>query len=181
MAENKVVMSWSKVRAFIGRTADSQEMCAEAGLFCPGYINDKSTSLSSEDGETLTAKASGGVTIAEEKGEPTLSVTYRIKEMTFETEQKLIGGVIDDETGSFKITSNVVDAEYSLVLIPKNVGGIGICARRTSVSYVPGYSEEEGHYVDITHKILACSDGELYKKFRVTTEQLAWAKAHSNY
>ena len=27
--------------------------------------------------------------------------------------------------------------------------------------------EEEGSYVDLTFKVLACSDGELYKKFRV--------------
>jgi hypothetical protein len=31
----------------------------------------------------------------------------------------------------------------------------------------PGSSEEEGSYVDLTFKILACADGALYTKFKV--------------
>lgn len=72
--------------------------------------------------------------------------------------------------------TNVVSDDFSVKLTPKNIGAIGIKARRTHVSFRPGSSEEEGSYVDLTFKILACSDGELYKKFRVKAEDWAAPK-----
>ena len=62
-----------------------------------------------------------------------------------------------------------------VVLTPKNIGSTGIKARRTHISFRPGSSEEEGHYVDVTFKILACEDGELYTKFKVAASD--WAAA----
>lgn len=181
MITNSVTMSWSKQRPFIGPVGANQAMCDADDLFSPGYVNDKSTTLSSEDGDTLTAKITGGATIAEEYGEPTLTVTYRVKEMDFETEKKIIGGTIDTTNGGYSLKSALAQGEFSLLIIPKNIGAIGIAARRTSVVLKPGFSEEEGHYVDVTHKILACADGTIYTKFRVTEEMLTWAKAHCNY
>lgn len=159
-------MSWSRVKAEIGKTGDKDAMATQ--LQTVGTIKDKSTSLSIEDGEKLTAVATGGIVVAEEEGEPTVSVTMRVMEMDFTTETLLTGAV----AGSDKLTvkSNVVNGNYSLKLTPKNIGAIGIKARKTHVSFRPGYSEEEGHYVDLTFKILACEDGELYEKFKVKAE-----------
>lgn len=161
-----IIMSWSRVKAEIGKTGENDAMATQ--LQTVGIIKDKSTSLSIEDGEKLTAVATGGIVVAEEEGEPTVSVTMRVMEMDFATETLLTGAV----AGSDKLTvkSNVVNGYYSLKLTPKNIGAIGIKARKTHVSFRPGYSEEEGQYVDLTFKILACEDGELYEKFKVKAE-----------
>lgn len=59
-------MSWSENIVEVGFTGENDAMAAE--LFSVGTINDKSTSLTTSDGDTLTAKASGGITVAEEEG-----------------------------------------------------------------------------------------------------------------
>lgn len=166
-------MSWSKCKIELGKTGDNDAMATD--LFNLGTINDKSTTLSTEDGETLTATATGGVVVAEEEGEPVVTLTTRIKEMDFDTESKLTGASVSTDGDELTVKTNIVDGDYSVKLTPKNIGAIGIKARRTHVSFRPGSSEEEGSYVDVTFKILACGDGELYKKFRVKAED--WATA----
>ena len=159
----KIVMSWSKCKIEIGKTGDNDAM-AET-LTDIGVINDKSTTLATEDGETLTATATGGVVVAEEESEPTMTITTRVKEPSFALETLLTGNAVSSD--ELVVKTNVVSDDFSVKLTPKNIGAIGIKARRTHVTWRPGSSEEEGHYVDITFKILACADGELIKKFRV--------------
>ena len=168
MATNKrktVVMSWSEVLVLFGETGQDDAMATT--LYTLGIINDKSTSLTYTEGDTLTAKATGGKTIAEEYSEGTVEVTTRVKEMDFPTENLLTGAVIETTDGELVVKTHVVEKEMSLKVVPKNVGAIGIKARRCKVKFVPGYSEEEGNFVDVTFKILECEDGELYRKFRV--------------
>lgn len=161
-----IIMSWSRVKAEIGKTGEKDAMASV--LQSVGIIKDKSTSLSVEDGEKLTAVATGGIVVAEEEGEPIVSITTRVMEMDPKIETALTGAV----GGADKLTvkTNVVSDYFSLKLTPKNIGAIGIKARKTHVSFRPGYSEEEGQYVDLTFKILACEDGELYEKFKVKAE-----------
>ena len=157
-------MSWSKCKIEIGKTGIADAMAAE--LFSVGIISDRTTTLSSEDGDVLEAKATGGVIVATEEGEPTIKITTRVKEMDFETESKITGATKGEN--DLTVKSNVVGDDWSLKVTPKNIGAVGIKARKTHVSFRPGYSEEEGHYVDLTFTILVCEDGELYKKFKVT-------------
>lgn len=163
-----IVMSWSEVLMLFGETGTNDAMATT--LYTLGVVNDKSTSMSYSEGDTLTAKATGGKVVAEEYSEGTLEVTCRIKEMDFATEKLLTGAEIEESTGDLTVKTHVVSKEMSLKVVPKNIGGIGVKARRTKVKFVPGYSEEEGHYVDVTFKILECADGELYKKFRVKAD-----------
>lgn len=171
-------MSWSKCKIEIGETGADDAMASS--LTNIGTISDKSTNLNTEDGETLTAVATGGVVVAEEEGEPVVSITTRVKEPSFDLEHLLTGAVIETsgespnqvQTG-ITVKTNVVSKDFSVKLTPKNIGAIGIKARRTHVSARPGSTEEEGHFLDLTFKILACADGELYKKFRV--QQSDWA------
>lgn len=167
----KITMSWSKCKIEVGKTGDADAMATD--LVNVGTINDKSTTLSTEDGETLTATATGGITVAEEEGEPVVSLTTRIKEMDFDTEKLFTGATVSSDKNELTVNTNVVSDDFSFKLTPKNIGAIGIKARRTHVSFRYGSSEEEGTYVDLTFKILACEDGELYKKFRVTADD--WA------
>lgn len=157
-------MSWSEVIVEAGETGANDEMSTQ--LFSVGTINDKSTSLTSSDGDSLTAKATGGVTVAEEEGEPTIEVTTRVKEMDFDTEH-LFTGATENADGELVVMSNNVPKEMSLKVTPKNIGAKGLKARRCHVKFRPGSSEEEGSYVDLTFKILPCEDGELYRYFRV--------------
>lgn len=161
---NKVIMSWSKCKIEIGKTGSADAMAAE--LFSVGIISDRTTTLSSEDGDVLEAKATGGVIVATEEGEPTIKITTRVKEMDFDTESKITGATKNES--DLTVKSNVTRDDWSLKLTPKNIGAVGIKARKTHLSFRPGYSEEEGHYVDLTFTILVCEDGELYKKFKVT-------------
>lgn len=165
----KIIMSWSKCKIEVGKTGEDEAMAVS--LTNIGIINDKSTTLATEDGEKLTATATGGIVVAEEEGEPVVTITTRVKEMDFDTEKIFTGATVSEE--ELVVKTNVVSDDFSMKLTPKNIGAIGIKARRTHVSFRPGSSEEEGSYVDLTFKILACSDGELYKKFRVKAED--WA------
>lgn len=171
----KLIMSWSKCKIEVGKTGASDAMASE--LFSLGIIKDKSTSMSTEDGDTLTAKASGGVVVAEEEGEPQVTITTRIMEMDFDTENKLTGAVKSgaDSTEELTVKTNVIPEDFSVKVTPKNIGATGVKVRRAHISFRPGSSEEEGHYVDVTFKILACEDGELYKKFKV--QQTDWTPA----
>lgn len=164
MKRKKVIMSWSEVIIEAGRTGENDAMSEK--LFSVGTINDKSTSMTTTDGDTLEAKATGGVTVAEEESEPTIEVTCRVKEMDFDTEG-LFTGAEENEDGELVVKTNKVDDDFSLKVTPKNIGAKGLKARRTHVKFRPGHSEEEGSYVDLTFKILPCEDDELYRFFRV--------------
>ena len=161
----KIIMSWSKCKIEVGKTGDNDAMAAS--LSSIGTINDKSTTLGTEDGEKLIATATGGVVVAEEEGEPVVTITTRVKEMDFDTENMFTGAVKSQEGDELTVKTNVVPDDFSIKLTPKNIGAVGIKARRTHVSFRPGSSEEEGQFVDLTFKILQCEDGELYKKFKV--------------
>lgn len=173
----KLIMSWSKCKIEVGKTGDEDSMATE--LFSLGTIKDKSTSMSTEDGDTLTATATGGVVVAEEEGEPQVSITTRIMEMDFDTENKLTGAAKSGSSGQEELTvkTNVIPEDFSVKVTPKNIGATGIKVRRAHISFRPGSSEEEGQYVDVTFKILACADGELYKKFKVQSAD--WASQAS--
>jgi len=161
----KIIMSWSKCKIEVGKTGDDEAMAAT--LTDVGTINDKSTTLATEDGETLTATATGGIVVAEEEGEPVVTLTTRVKEMDFDKEKMFNGAEVSEDGDELTVKTNVVSDDFSVKLTPKNIGAIGIKIRRSHVSFRPGSSEEEVSYVDLTFKVLACSDGELYKKFRV--------------
>ena len=87
--------------------------------------------------------------------------------MDFDTESMFTGATIDTAKKELTVKSNVVSDYFSVKITPKNIGATGIKARKTHVSFKPGSSEEEGQFVDLSFKILACDDGELYKKFKV--------------
>lgn len=171
----KIIMSWSKCKIEVGKTGDNDAMASS--LVSIGTINDKSTTLGTEDGEKLTATATGGVVVAEEEGEPVVTITTRVKEMDFDTENMFTGAVKSQGGDELTVKTNVVPDDFSIKLTPKNIGAVGIKARRTHVSFRPGSSEEEGQFVDLTFKILQCEDGELYKKFKVKASDWATVSA----
>lgn len=67
--------------------------------------------------------------------------------------------------GDLLVRSNIVPSAYSVEVTPKNTGAIGVRVRKAAVNYIPGWSEEEGHFADIAFAFMECEDGELYTQF----------------
>lgn len=164
----KVIMAWSKCKFEIGKTKDDDTM-AET-LTDIGTIKDKSSTLEPSDGEELEMKATGGETVAKETQEGGYKATTRVIEPTDELLTLLglgevVSGVDADDKGDFKVTTHIVDGNWSLKITPKNAGAKGIKAPKTSITYKPGWSEEDGNYADIDFEILKGDAGYWYSKF----------------
>lgn len=163
----KVIMAWSKCKFEIGKTKDDDTM-AET-LTDIGTIKDKSSTLEPSDGEELEMKSTGGETVAKETQEGGYKATTRVIEPTDELLTLLgLGEVVSSEgadKGDFKVTTHIVDGNWSLKITPKNAGAKGIKAPKTSITYKPGWSEEDGNYADIDFEILKGDAGYWYSKF----------------
>ena len=157
-------MSWSKCTIEIGQTGAADALATT--LESIGTIADRSTSLESGDGEVLEMKASGGAVVAKEQSEGEITLNTRIIEPDYAFLATLLDADHDDVEKTLTVRSQLVNAPYSVKLTPKNVGATGLEIRKANVTYKDGYSEEEGHYADLTFTVLACADGELYTKFK---------------
>lgn len=173
----KIIMSWSKCRIEVGKTLEGDLMATD--LYSIGTTNDKSTSLSCQDGDVLEAKGSGGVTVAREEGEPMVQLTTRVKEMDFNTNSFFTGNKVNSQ-GELEVETLVPSSDFSVKLTPKNIGATGIKAPCCQVSFKPGSSEEEGRWVDITFTILECEDGIFYREFIVKDSDWADPKFAPN-
>lgn len=160
----KKIMAWSKCDIDIAPTAANDEMAADGDLTSVGTIKDKSSSLEPSDGEVLEAKATGGETVAKETQEGNFLLKTRVIEPADELYVVLgIGKMQGDE---LVVSTHVVEGDFSVRLTPKNVGARGLKAPKTSIAFKPGWSEEEGHYVDLEFEILKGEAGHWYKLFK---------------
>lgn len=166
----KKIMAWSKCKFEIGKTGESDAMATS--LTDIGTIKDKSSSLEPSDGESLEMKATGGETVAKETQEGGYKATTRVIEPTEELLTLLgLGETVSGEgtdKEDFKVKTHIVDGDWSLKITPKNVGAKGIKAPKTSITYKPGWSEEDGNYADIDFEILKGDAGYWYSIFTKT-------------
>lgn len=158
----KRIMAWSKCVVEIGQTGDGDTMAAS--LSSLGTIKEKASTLEATEGDALEMKASGGETVAKEALEGTYKFSTRVIEPTAELE-KMLGIAVDGENGDTNVTTHVVEGDWSLQVTPKNVGAKGIKAPKCSITYKPGWSEEEGNYADIDFEILKGDAGYWYSRF----------------
>lgn len=162
----KKIMAWSKCKFGIGKTTDDSMATSLTDI---GTIKDKSSSLEPSDGESLEMKATGGELVAKETQEGGFIATTRVIEPTVELLTLLgLGEVVStegDEKGDIKMTTHIVDGDWSLKITPKNVGAKGIKAPKTTITYKPGWSEEDGNYADIDFEILKGDAGYWYSIF----------------
>ena len=163
MAATKKIMAWSKCSIEIGKTAEGDAMASV--LTSIGVIKDKSSSLEASEGDALEAKMTGGVTVAREPSEGSFTLTTRVIEPT--TELLVLLGLAEASggLGDVNVKTHVVAEDWSVKLTPKNVGARGIKAPKTSITYLPGWSEEEGRYADMTFTILQGEAGYWYSEF----------------
>lgn len=164
MAENKkIIMAWSECTIEIAPTNSDDTFATEA-LTNIGTIKDKSSTLEPSDGEVLEAKATGGKTVAKEVQEGGYLLKTRVIEPTDTLLTKLGIATIDGE--KVKVTTHLVPGDWSVKVTPKNVGARGLEAPKTTISYKPGWSEEEGNYADIEFEILNGAAGYWYAHFK---------------
>lgn len=159
-------MSWSKCKFEIGKTGSDDAMASS--LTDIGTIKDKSSSLEPSDGESLEMKATGGETVAKETQEGGFTATTRVIEPDSSLLTTLgLGSVVTEGTdnGDVKVTTHIVDGDWSLKITPKNVGAKGIKAPKCTITYKPGWSEEDGNYADIDFEILKGDAGYWYSIF----------------
>lgn len=146
----KKIMAWSKCLIEIGKTGANDIMATT--LKSIGIIKDKSSTLEASEGEALEAKATGGELVAKEVTEGGFQLKTRVIEPTDELLLEL--GLGEAKDSEFNIKTHVVEGDFSVKLTPKNIGAKGIKAPKCSITYTPGWSEEEGNYADLTFDIL---------------------------
>lgn len=159
----KKIMAWSRCKFEIGKTGENDAMAT--ALTDIGVIKDKSSSLSPSDGDALEMKATGGELVAKETLEGGFMATTRVIEPTDALLTLLGISATGATSGETNITTHIVDGDWSLQITPKNVGARGIKAPKCSITYKPGWSEEDGNYADIDFDILKGDAGYWYSIF----------------
>jgi hypothetical protein len=157
-------MSWSECSVEIGKTGVADAMAAT--LVSVGVIEDKSTTMQTAAGEKLIKKKSGGKIVAMAETEGEITITTKVVEPDFAFLATLIPATNDATAEELKVTSQLIEDNYSVKVTPKNIGGTGVRARKTRVSYQDGYDEANGHFATLTFTIIECADNELYTKFK---------------
>ena len=146
----KVIMAWGKCKFEIGDTGDKDAFATE--LFSVGVIKDQSTTLTANDGDSLTMKATGGETVAQEDLEGTLEVETTVIEPTAELYEKL--GLASAETGGEqKVKTHIVPGDKSVKITPHNKGARGIKAPVCRIKVAPALDEQNGNALKITASI----------------------------
>lgn len=175
----KITMAWSKCMIEIAKTLED-DVFNEAALKSIGTIKDKSTTLESSDGDALEMKATGGETVAKEVQEGGFALKTRVIEpdelyKTLELGEEVTAE--NEEKGDFKVKTHLVNGDWSVKVTPKNVGARGIKIPLASISFKPGYSEEDGNYADLEFEILKGAQDYWYSRFKKTASSPAAAQA----
>lgn len=178
MARKKITMAWSKCAIDIAKTG-ADDAFNGTGMKSIGTIKDKSTTLEPSDGDALEMKATGGETVAKEVQEGGYTLKTRVIEPDDELYTLLgLGELVSaegDDKGDFKVKTHLVDGDWSVKVTPKNIGARGIKVPLTSISFKPGYSEEDGNYADIEFEILKGAQDYWYSRFKKTAASTASA------
>ncbi len=166
-------MAWSKCKIEIGKTGDSDAMAAS--LTDVGVILNQSSTLTAEEGDKMQAVATGGEVVAEEPQEGTLVLETTIIEPTDALIALLgLGDAVGTGETEQTIKTHVVKDNWSVKVTPKNQGAWGIEAPKTTISYIPAWSEENGHQAVLRFSILKTTEianngNYWYKRFQTAS------------
>lgn len=163
MAKDKLIMAWSKCRVQLAPMPDDESMADDSEFFDVGIIRQNTTSLTSNEGDSLQAIETGGAIVAEEKQEGDFSLSTEVIEPTNELYKNLGIGVIDGD--DVNVTTHIVPGNYCMKLTPKNLGAMGISAPKVSVSVSPAFGDDTGNALTLAMSILNGAAGYWYKKF----------------
>lgn len=159
----KIIMAWSKCKVEIGDTGEGDAFAVD--LFYVGKIRNQTTTLASNDGDTLTETASGGEVVAMEQLDGTYQLQTTVIEPSAELYEKLGIARPEDENGEQEVLTHVVDGDRSIKVTPKNKGAKGIKAPVCRISVAPASDEQDGNGVVITANIIKTTGIDpVYKK-----------------
>lgn len=163
MATERIIMAWNECDISI---APSQEdgSFPTTNLTSVGTIKDKSSTLEPSDGDTLEMKKTGGKVVASESNEGGFLLKTRVIEPTSALMTML--GLGTAEGDDFKVKTHIVDGNFAVKVEPKKAGAMGVKAPLTDVKYKPGWSEEDGNYVDLEFNILQGPADYWYSRFK---------------
>lgn len=161
-----IIMSWSECKIEIG-VAASGGAAMPSSLSSVGTIKDKSTVLEPSDGDVLEMKRTGGKRVARLIANGGLTLKTRIIEPSDTLYTTLGLGSVDSTSSELEVTTHIVPGNYGVKLTPKNIGAKGLKIPYAGVAFKPGYSEEDGHYVDLEFEILQGAADYWYSKFTV--------------
>lgn len=157
----RLLASWGKEFTSIAKMPDTEAMATD--LTWIGKTKDKSAQLTASEGDSLEMVSSGGELEDFQQNEGKYEYTVRVLEPTDDLLTLL--GLGNKNGEDFDVTSHVVGGFYSLQVEPQRVGGRGIRAPKCSITYIPGYSEEDGNYADLKFRILHNASGYWYRRF----------------
>lgn len=146
------IMGWSKCSISFGTATGTTTM--PTSLTSVGTIKDKSSVLESQDGEELSAVATGGAEVGHEDQEGKFVLSTRIIEPENSVLIALGLGTAVSQSDNLAVKTHVCPGEYGVKVEPKNVGAYGIEAPLCSIKAKPGWSESEGNFLDLTVSIL---------------------------
>lgn len=156
----KTIMAWSKCTLQIGKTGEDDAMATS--LTEIGPLKYQSTELTADDGDTLQMQEEGGGQVGYETLPGAFTLTTRVVEPddAFYT----LLGLGKAGTDTYQVNTHVVADYFSVQVDPLHTGARGIKAPKCSVSVKPGYSTQDGNYVDITFGILQGAAGYWYER-----------------
>lgn len=163
--KDKVIMAWKKCKVELAPMPDDETFADDSEFFDVGYIKEKTTNLTSNEGDALQAKESGGGIIAEEKQEGDFALNTTVIEPSDNLYVNLGVGSISDDGDELDVNTHIVPGEYCARLTPENLGAKGIKAPKCTVSLTPAFGDDTGHEMSLAISILKGSAGYWYKKF----------------
>lgn len=158
----KVIMAWSKCTLKIGKMGADEAM-AES-LTEIGPLKYQSTELTADDGDTLQMQEEGAGLVGYEQLPGAYSLTTRIIEPDDALYTLLGLGKAGGSGAGFQVSTHVVSDYFSAQVDPLHTGARGIKAPKCSVSVKPGYSTQDGNYLDLTFGILNGAAGYWYER-----------------
>lgn len=161
--KDKVIMAWKKCKVELAPMPDDETLADDSAFFDVGYLKNNTTNLTSNEGDALQAKESGGGIIAEEKQEGDFALNTTVIEPSDNLYVNLgVGAVNNDD---LDVTTHIVSGEYCVKLTPENLGAKGIKAPKCTVSLTPAFGDDTGNEMTLNISILKGSAGYWYKKF----------------
>ena len=147
--KQKIIMAWSKCQVEIGDTGENDAFAAS--LINVGTIKNQTTQLTANDGDALTATATGGEVVAQENNEGTLQLVTTVMEPSDEFLEQL--GIAKTVSGELRVKTHIVPGDKCVKLTPKNKGAKGIKAPCTRLKVAPAFGEQTGNELTLTFDI----------------------------
>lgn len=168
MDKKRIIAIWGKCAVDIALATDNEAWPTdEKNLTSIGKIKNKTAELSSTKGESMELLATGGelADALDSEGKMQLKVVVVEPTVLYKTLGLTDAEISAIEAGEFDVKTHVVDKRFAARLTPQRIGGWGIKAPVTQVSFGPAGSEAEGGSAEVIFNIIKGASGMWYRRF----------------